>query len=100
MNIDCDVNWDDIPDWVLGLRNPDGYFDKYPPNFPEARGSQNGFKLDFDEAEWFLQQLNGAGINATMADYSRRFIRPCRNQDQSYADIGVVIILLRKRRPW
>src|SRR5262245_3572570 len=68
MNLDCSVNAADIPDWVLGLRNPDAYFDKYPPNFPERRGSESGFKLDFDEAEWFLQQLNDAGVNATLDD--------------------------------
>jgi hypothetical protein len=68
MNLDCMPNTGDIADWVLGLRNPQGYFDKYPPNFPERRGSQNGFKLDFDEAEWFLEQINAGGGNATMAD--------------------------------
>jgi hypothetical protein len=68
MNLDCSVNTDDIPDWVLGLRNSKAYFDKYPPNFPERRGSENGFKLDFDEAEWFLQKLNEAGVHATMDD--------------------------------
>jgi hypothetical protein len=99
MNIDCKVKQDDIPDWVLGLRNPDGYFDKYPPNFPERRGSENGFKLDFDEAEWFLQQLNGGGINATMADILAALDFAVPEPVTVHAlTLGMALILLRIRK--
>jgi hypothetical protein len=86
---------------VLGLRNSDGYFDKFPPNFPERRGSENGFKLDFDEAEWFLQQLNGAGINATMSDLLSA-LHPSVPEPGAVhlLMLGAVITVLRTRRRW
>jgi hypothetical protein len=67
MDIDQDVDFDDIDDFVLGLNNESNYEDLYGVS-PDFNGDLNGDGVhDFDDIEGFVQLLHGGNVTTETA---------------------------------